>query len=169
MPVWHHLTASQRMLCYADTELRDLDRLTFDLRSNTEPTRTDEQVARAYTNYLVQTRQVAVSIDKAGKIAGNPPPFAQWWTSLLDDPTHAFFRAERNAVLKEGAEPIAIRPLTGGLAYWAFPKGPHAGEPLVPRCQLYNEWLYDRALAPAREKLFEWTLPERQAGPFSLA
>lgn len=51
------------------------------------------------------------------------------------------------------------------LAYWTFAEGPHRGDPLVARCQRYTDWLYFSMWAPAAERLFEWTLPERLNSP----
>jgi hypothetical protein len=125
-----------------------------------------------YTNWLVDSRQIAVSVDRAGRAAGSPEDFAAWWRAL-DDEVHRFFREQRNLALKEVAEVIASRCIVVDehgrqLAYWAFPEGPHAGDPLVPRCQQYTEWLYRSVIAPASELLHPWTLRERQDEPFVL-
>lgn len=121
---------------------------------------------RTYVSWLVFGRQVAASVDKAGRAAGRPAGFERWWSDLAEDPLHAFFWNERNA-LKEVGEVIVTRRVEvqpgRSLVFWAFPHGPHAGDPLVARCQRYNTWLYDRLLVLAQEHLFDWTLPERRA------
>lgn len=155
------------MLAFADAHTRDLDRLTFRLFDGARTAQARDEVWRTYLAWLVVARQVGVSIHKAGLAAGRPAEFTWWWNGVSDDPTHAFFRAERNATLKEVAEPIIAQPLSDDLVYWAFPHGPHAGEPLVPLCQQYNDWLYYDMWAPAAELLFPWTRAERESEPFS--
>lgn len=152
------LDGARLMLTYAEAETEDLNRLTRMLKTPTATKKAKHDVARTYVSWLVFARQVAVSIDDAGQAAGRPPQFAEWWEGLNSDETHRFFRAQRNAGLKEVADVITAQSLEdrriSAVAYWTFPTGPHTGEPLVPRCQLYNDWLYDSMLAPARELLF---------------
>lgn len=154
-----HLDGAGLMLEYANAETYDLDRLTFNLRDPASTAEAKHDVARCYLSWLVFARQVAVSVNDAGQAADQPCVFKEWWRRLDDDETHQFFRNQRNAGLKRVADIITaqaiIDPRISSVAYWTFPDGPHRGEPLVARCQKYNEWLYYSMLAPARELLFE--------------
>lgn len=171
--VWHNLSGARTMLHRADAELRELGAVTRCLHEPSAARRACEEVARLYTNWLVHCRQIAVCVDRAGRAAGLPEEFAEWWRGLNDNQIHRFFREQRNRALKEVAEVIESRcvPVDQAgreVAYWAFPEGPHVGDPLVPRCQQYTEWLYFGLIAPACELLYEWTLRERQREPFAL-
>ncbi len=145
------------MFRVAEVQSSELDERTILLKDSRDTLRDIDAVWEKYMLWLVCVRQVAVSVDKAGKAAGSPFQFRDWWDGLEDDPTHAFFRRERNDVLKAVAETIEIRKTTDGfgkeLAYWVFRQGPHVGLPLVPKCQQYNEWLYFKLWAPACELL----------------
>jgi hypothetical protein len=168
-PVWEWLEDARQKLDFAEAELKDLDRLTFALDGPPDTEARASDVIRTYLSWLVFVRQVAVSVNEAGKAAGSPSQFSYWWTGLNADPTHAYFRAERNAALKGREEVVLVRRIEdqrmAPVGYWAFARGPHALEPLVPRCQLYCDWLYESALAPARVHLFDWTLRERITAP----
>lgn len=165
--VSEHLSGSKVVFGFAEEQVRELDRLTIHLSDPSVTTKHKNDVWRIYLAYLVFARQVAVSINNAGKAAGYPTQFTNWWVDLKDSPTHAFFCAERNSALKDMDDTIVLRCITDGmgnrLAYWTFRQGPHAGDPLVPRCQQYNDWLYNDMRAPACELLFPWTLSERQS------
>jgi hypothetical protein len=164
--VQHALTAAREMWQRAERELYELDRLTQRLHEITDARRNRQDVARRYTNWLVDCRQVGVSVDRAGKAAGSPDEFSSWWRSVADHEAHRFFRQERNRALKEVADVIVSKAIVvddGGrqMAFWAFPDGPHAGDPLVPRCQQYTNWLYESLYAPAAQLLFASTLDVR--------
>jgi hypothetical protein len=107
---------------------------------------------------------VAVSISRAGEVAKSAE-FKEWWDSAGTNPTHEFFRSERNDALKDVTDAIVLRNTTDGwggeLVYWVFPHGPHAQEPLVPMCQKYNNWLYFEMWVPACEHLYYATLADR--------
>lgn len=172
-PVWSRLEDAKEKLDYADGQLVELDSLTSQLVGPTPTSRHRQDVSRVYLAWLVFARQVGVSINEAWRAAGSPVEFGIWWNGLATDPTHAFFRDARNAGLKGGGEIIVMQSIiderTSPLAYWTFADGPHCGDPLVGRCQLYADWLYYSMWAPAAEKLFEWTLPERQTSPVPFA
>jgi hypothetical protein len=161
--VQRHLTAARTMMHRADEELRELGRLTERLHEPVAARRSRDDVARSYTNWLVDCRQISVSVHHAGQAAGRPERFAIWWEDLKRHEVHRFFSEQRNRALKEVADVIVSKRVVVDeagreLAYWAFPDGPHAGDPLVPRCQQYTEWLYDNVLATASESLFPWAL-----------
>jgi hypothetical protein len=164
-PVWSRLEDAKEKLGYADAQLLDLQGITSILTDPAATERQSDEVIRIYLFWLVATRQVAVSINEAWRAAGSPAEFASWWTGLSSDPTHAFFRRERNAGLKGGAKIVALEsvvdPRIAPVAYWSFASGPHRGEPILPRCQMYADWLYYKMWAPACELLFEWTSAER--------
>jgi hypothetical protein len=166
-PVWGHLTGARLMLQFAEAETSDLDDLVHRLSTHEDIEHGKADVWRTYISWLVFGRQVAVSVDKGGRAAGRPTEFGRWWSDLAKDPVHAFFRNERNVALKEVGEVIVTHRVDAypgrPFAFWAFPHGPHAGDPLVARCQQYNTWLYEHLLVPAQERLFEWTLAERRA------
>ena len=83
------------MLRRADDELRELERLTVRLHDPMAARRSRDVVARVYTNWLVDCRQIAVCIHGAGQAAGSPDRFATWWDALKDHEIHCFFREER--------------------------------------------------------------------------
>lgn len=142
----------------ARRDLRHLDDLTFVLPDGDEARRRYPEISHAYANWLVWVRMVAVAVDGAGRAAGSPAAFQEWWSELAAAPVHAFFRASRNQALKELADLVAEAPMrldTGETrVFFAFDRGPFAGQPLVARCQQYTEWLYDACVAPAREHLW---------------
>jgi hypothetical protein len=158
-----HLHGAAKMFRNAERRTKELDERTVQLRDSNATLRRGDEVWEQYMYWLVCVRQMAVLIDRAGKAAGLPTLFKEWWDDLAHDPTHAFFREERNVVLKETTDTIEIVSTTDGsgneIAYWVFGRGPHAGEPLVPRCQKYNNWLYWEMWAPASTLLFPATLP----------
>lgn len=168
-PVWSRLEDATEKLAYADAQLLELDSLTSLLVAPTPTSRQRQDVSRVYLAWLVFARQVGVSVDGAWRAAGSPAEFGSWWSELAMDPTHAFFRDARNAGLKGASEIIVMQSILdegiSPLAYWTFAGGPHHREPLVARCQRYTDWLYYSMWAPAAERLFEWTLPERQNSP----
>jgi hypothetical protein len=168
-PVWEWLEDARQKLDFAEAELKDLDRLTFALDGPVGTEARARDVIRTYVSWLVFVRQACASINEAGREAGRPSQFSHWWAGLNTDPTHAYFRAERNAALKGREEVVLVRRIEDvrmtPVGYWAFARGPHALEPLVPRCQLYCDWLYESALVPARVHLFDWTLRERITAP----
>src|SRR4051812_17762340 len=132
--VWGHLCGAKTMIEFADAETKDLDRLTFELGAADEVDRRRNDVWRTYVSWLTFSRQVAVSVDKAGRAAGRPKLFQQWWAGLAEDPVHDFFRQERNAALKEVARVVESQRIDDAqhgvhVAYWVFPHGPHAGDP----------------------------------------
>ena len=155
-----HLAWAGRVFKFAEAQTHDLDGLTFRLKRPSAAVREKEDVWRLYLAWAVFGRQVAVSINSAGKVAGCPPEFMAWWDAL-DSDAHRFFWAERNAALKDGIGAILGRDLsmdddTTTVTFWAFPHGPYQGQPLVPQCLKYNDWMYHQMLAPARELLFPW-------------
>lgn len=156
-----------RMFRAAERRTKALDDRTIQLQDSRTTARLGDEVWEQYMFWLVCVRQVGVSINKAGEAAGDPPVFREWWDDLAQDVTHAFFWTERNEVLKDTTDTIMIRSTTDGsgneIGYWVLKEGPHAGEPLVPRCQKYNEWLYYQLLVPAREKLYPVILARRNA------
>lgn len=164
-PVWSRLEDAKEKFAYADAQLLELDTLTSVLRAPATTLRQRQDVSRVYLAWLVFARQVGTSINEAWRAAGSPARFASWWRSLESDPTHAFFRQARNAGLKGAAEIVVAHSIVderiSPLAYWSFASGPHQGEPIVARCQLYTDWLHYSMWAPAAERLFEWTLAER--------
>jgi hypothetical protein len=137
--VWTNLQKARRMLHRADAELRELAAATEYLHEPCAASRCEEDVARRYTNWLVDGRQVAVSVNAAGRAAGSPVEFASWWDGLTADPIHRFFRDQRNRALKQVADVIVSKVIAvdeaRNMAYWAFPEGPHVGDPLVQRYQ----------------------------------
>jgi hypothetical protein len=153
-------SAADVALGRARRDLRHLDRLTFVLPNADAAPECYPEVAHAYANWLIWARMVGVAIDGAGRAAGKPEGFQEWWDAIAEVPVHAFFRAARNDALKQVADLVAGTPLrldTGQtVAFFAFETGPFNGEPLVPRCQHYTEWLYDACVAPARERLWDW-------------
>jgi hypothetical protein len=88
-----------------------------------------------------------------------------WWDALMTDPRHRFFRDERNSALKEVAMLVEAARLDLAdqqtVIFWAFSSGPFKGQPLLPRCQQYTEWLYFGLLAPACERLFAWIIDDQ--------
>ncbi len=144
----------------ARRDVRHLDALTFGLAGAEPACDRYPEVSHAYANWLVWARMVGVTINGAGRAAGNPLAFAQWWSSIGHNAIHAFFRTSRNEALKDVADLIVESPLRldfgHTLAFFAFDRGRFEGEPLVARCQQYTEWLYDACLAPAREHLWDW-------------
>lgn len=172
-PVWSRLEDAKEKLEYADGQLIELDSLTSQLTGPIPTSRQKHDVSRVYLGWLVFARQVSVSINQAWRAAGSPAEFGAWWSDLSRDPTHAFFRDARNAGLKGAGHIIVMQSIlddrTSPLAYWTFAGGPHHGDPLVARCQRYLDWLYYSVWSPAAERLFEWTLPERQNSPAEFA
>jgi hypothetical protein len=170
--VWTNLQKAHKMLHRADAELHELAAATKYLHEPHAPSRCEEKVARRYTNWLVDGRQVAVSVNAAGRAAGSPAEFASWWHGLATNPIHRFFRDQRNRALKQVEDVIVSNVIAVDearkMAYWAFPEGPHAGDPLVPRCQQYTDSLYYELWCPAAELLYPWTLRERESEPVSL-
>jgi hypothetical protein len=97
-----------------------------------------------------------------------------WWASLANEPVHAFFRQERHRALKEVEEVLVSKVIPVGdgreLAYWAFPHGPHAGDPIVPRAQQYTDWLREgmwrgRSSGAAAQQAGERPEPEPHIRP----
>lgn len=172
-PVWSRLEDAKEKLEYADGQLAELDTLTSQLVGPAPTSRQRQDVSRVHLGWLVFARQVSVSINGAWLAADSPTEFGSWWTDLAKDPTHAFFRDARNAGLKGAEEIIVMQSLldqrTLPLAYWTFAGGPFRGDPLVARCQRYNDWLYYSVWCPAAERLFDWTLIERQNSPLEFA
>jgi hypothetical protein len=170
--VWTNLQKARKMLQRADAELLELAAATKYLHEPHAASRCEEHVARRYTNWLVNGRQVAVSVNAAGRAAGNPAEFASWWHALAANPIHGFFRDQRNQALKRVEDVIVSNVIAVDaarrMAYWAFPEGPHAGDPLVPRCQQYTDWLYYELWCPAAELLYPWTLRERESEPVTV-
>ncbi|HST55273.1 MAG TPA: hypothetical protein VLJ42_05180 [Solirubrobacteraceae bacterium] len=151
-----------KMFRNAERRTRELDELTIRLQDSNATLRRGDEVREQYMLWLVCVRQIAASVDKAGKAAGPLLSFKKWWDEIARDSSHDFFRKERNVVLKDTADTIEIVSMTDGsgneIASWVFGRGPHAGEPLVPRCQKYNDWLYHQLWAPACELLCPATL-----------
>lgn len=172
-PVWSRLEDAKEKLEYADGQLSELDSLTSQLVGPTPTSRQRQDVSRVYLGWLVFARQVSVSTNEAWRAAGSPAEFGSWWGDLARDPTHTFFRDARNAGLKGASDIIVMQSIlderTSPLAYWTFAGGPHHGDPLVARCQRYTDWLYYSVWSPAAERLFEWTLAERQNSPAEFA
>lgn len=170
--VWTNLQKARKMLHRADAELLELAAATKYLHEPSSTSRCEEEVARRYTNWLVDGRQLAVSVNAAGRAAGSPAEFASWWDGLAANPIHRFFRDQRNRALKQVEDVIVSNVIAVDearkMAYWAFPEGPHAGDPLVPRCQQYTDSLYYELWCPAAELLYPWTLRERESEPVTL-
>lgn len=172
-PIWSRLEDAKNKLAHADAQLRDLDSLTSLLVEPASTSRQMDEVSRVYLAWLIFVRQVGVSINEAWRAAGSPPAFGTWWARLAMDPTHNYFLEARNAGLKEADEIIVMQSILDErippVAYWTFAGGPHRGDPLVARCQRYNEWLHYSMWVPAAKGLFEWTLPERLNSPSPFA
>jgi len=155
--VKQHLDGAMRMFRVAEVQCDELNERTVQLKAPPAALRDLDVVWEKYMLWLVCVRQVAVSVGNAGTAAGSPTHFQHWWDGLQHDPTHAFFRQERNDVLKAVAETIEICKTTDGLgtslAYWVFRRGPREGRPLVPVCQQYDEWLYHSLWAQACQLL----------------
>jgi hypothetical protein len=170
--VWKNLLKASEMVAMASLELRDLERATYHLHEPIAARETRRKVVRYYTNWLSDCNIVGVRINAAIQSArGRPPAVDQWWAALAYEPLHAFFKDERHRALKEVEEVLVsnIIPVGDGrdLAFWAFPHGPHEGDPIVPRAQQYMDWLRDGMWSPAAQYLLPWTLKERQEAPES--
>jgi hypothetical protein len=164
--VWKNLLKASEMIELAELELRDLERATYHLHEPSWPQGTRRKVVRYYTNWLSDCNIVGVRINAAIQGAsGRPVDIDGWWASLANEPIHAFFKQERHRALKEVEEVLVSKVVPVGdgrpLAYWAFPHGPHEGDPIVPRAQRYTDWLREGMWEPAAERLFPWTSAER--------
>ena len=72
--------------------------------------RCEDDVARRYTNWLVDCRQVAVSVNAAGRAARSPAVLRLVvGTGLATDPIHRFFRDQRNRALKQVEDVIVSK------------------------------------------------------------
>ena len=167
-PVWSWIEDAQEKLSFADDQVGVLDDLTGTLVTASAAAGQRRAIKGSYLSWLVFVRQISASIDSAGKAARNTADFIEWWESLKNDPTHAYFWEQRNAGLKRGAEIVELQkivdPRIATLGYWTFTSGPHLGDPLVGRCQLYCDWLY-KVLCGAQELLAGDTIAERLAHP----
>jgi hypothetical protein len=168
--VWKNLLKASEMIELATLELHDLTHATYHLHNPDNPNERRRTVVRYYTNWLSDCNIVGVRINAAFQAAQNKPPaVSQWWKDLADHEIHAFFKEERHRGLKEVEEVLVSKVIAVGdgrdMAYWAFPQGPHEGDPVVPRCQQYMDWLYEGMWAPAAQLLFPWTFSERQEAP----
>lgn len=157
--VFHHINAAKDRLHDADTQLEFLAAATDQLHHPADASAKEQEVRSPFLAWLVFARQVAGSIQKAWEAAGRPAEFKEWWDSLESDERHRYFWDSRNYGLKwgdpiMGEEPI-VDPELGEYGYFAFADGPFKGDPLMPRCQQYTQWLYTDCLCVAQEKLYE--------------
>lgn len=144
----------------AERELQLLDAVAFAMHAPADSRLHEEEVSHRYANWLQWVRMVGVQLDDAGKAAGRPGQFHRWWTSLLSNETHRFFWDQRNSAVKDVAvliEPRTVEVQPGLVqAWWTFKDGPFAGDPIVPRCQQYLDWIYNEVYGTAATMLWPW-------------
>jgi hypothetical protein len=152
--VWENLCNASTAFRRAEAELTPLNKATYVLHQNTPWNVSSRQfeVSRLYTTFLAHASVVTVCVNQAVKAARGPIEVSAWWASLRDNEVHAFFKRERDRALKQvSEETLASRMIVadGNLGYWAFAEGPYAGDPVVPRCMQYMDWLYDNVITEA--------------------
>jgi hypothetical protein len=155
-----HIDRARIAFQRCERALRRLDELTYVLQDSQSARRLEDEVAQQYTEWLSHAYIVGVQIDAAARAAGRPREFMTWWDGLRQHPIRSFFADQRHAALKRVdvvivAHDIEVEP-GRTVSFWAFRDGPFLGDPLVPRCQRYTDWLYDDFYAQACLRLWPW-------------
>lgn len=158
--VLHHISAAKDRLRDADIQLGYLAAATDQLHHPADAAAKEVEVRSPFLAWLVFARQVSGSIQKAWETAGRPLEFKDWWDSLEEDERHLYFWRSRNDGLRWGDPIMNEVPIVdaelGAFGYFAFADGPFKGDPLMPRCQQYTEWLYKDCLCVAQDKLYDY-------------
>jgi hypothetical protein len=156
----HHLTHARRVFDRADRKFNSLEQELWRLHGRSESAEKLERVEELFTEWLVNMRQVFVSINRAASVGGMDPQFKEWWDDVARDPRHDFFRRARNDGFKEGDQVVREEwigdPEIGEPSYFVLiGNAALDGDPMLARCHQYLEWTYREVLSEANIRLFD--------------